>query len=279
MSDHRLPTISIVTPCLNARTTIEKALESVARQGHHVEHIVIDGGSTDGTVELIAQREGVTWISEPDDGLSDAMNKGIAMASGDLIGWLNADDWYLPGAFDAVLRAIRSQPGALWVTGQCIIVDGDGQEIRRKVSSYKNFWLRHYSFSRYLTNNFVSCPATFIRSGAYRQAGEYRRDHQYSMDYDMFLRVARLGDPAIVQAPLATFTMVEGTKSMSGFEMQFREHFRIARERGAGHPYSVVVNFVFSTLVIGVYKSMRFARRVRRARSVDGGASAKVSAA
>ena len=266
------PTISIVTPCLNASATIAKALDSVAEQGLHVEHIVVDGGSTDDTIDLVAQRAGVKWISEPDEGLSDAVNKGIAMASGDLIGWLNADDWYLPGAFDAVLAAALSHPEAPWVTGQCIIVDGDGQEIRRRVSGYKNFWLRHYSFSRYLTNNFISCPATFIRSEAYREAGEYDLDHQYSMDYDMFLRVARLGDPAIVHTPLATFTMVEGTKSMSGFETQFREHFRIARERGAGHPVSVAINLVFSALVIGLYKALRSLRRARTGRFVQHGA-------
>lgn len=272
MNDGQLPTISIVTPCLNAVATIAKTLDSVAHQGHHVEHIVVDGGSTDGTIDLVAGRPGVTWISEPDDGLSDAVNKGIAMASGDLIGWLNADDWYLPGALDAVVSAARSDPEAPWITGQCIIVDGNGEEIRTKVSKYKNFWLRHYTFGRYLTNNFISCPATFIRSAAYRDAGEYDLDHEYSMDYDMFLRVARLGDPAIVHTPLAAFAMVEGTKSMSGFETQFREHFRIARARGAGHPQSVAINFVFSALVIGLYKTMRISRRIREARPGKHGA-------
>jgi hypothetical protein len=162
-----------------------------------------------------------------------------------------------------VAGAARTHPRAPWVTGQCTIVDENGVEIRRPVSSYKNFLLRHYSFNRYLTNNFISCPSTFIRADAYRSAGEYDLGHQYSMDYDMFLRVAALGDPAIVHTPLATFTMAEGTKSMSGFETQFREHFRIARVRGHRHPMAVALNFVFSALVVLLYKTMRLTRRLR----------------
>src|SRR5688500_2854733 len=88
-----LPSVSIVTPCLNAAATIEHTLESVRAQDHgHVEHIVVDGGSTDGTLDLLQRAPGIRFISEPDRGLSDAVNKGVAMATGDVVGWLNADD-------------------------------------------------------------------------------------------------------------------------------------------------------------------------------------------
>lgn len=261
------PPITVITPCLNAVATIERALDSVRAQGGaDVEHVVVDGGSTDGTVELLAARGDVRFVSEPDEGLSDALNKGLAMATGDLIGWLNADDWYLPGAFDAVLRAAKAHPDAGWITGQCPIVDADGTEIRRAVTRYKNFWLRHYTFPRYLTQNFVSCPATFVRATAYAAVGGYHVSQGYAMDYDLFLRLGRLGDPVVLDQDLAVFSMIEGTKSMSGFETQFREHYDIARAHGHGHPLAVAANWLNSQGITWVYRLLR-ALRARTSRS------------
>src|SRR3954451_25350744 len=121
------PLLSIVTPCLNAASTLPQALDSVRSQGlgEAVEHVVVDGGSVDGTVDLLRDASGVKWVSEPDRGLSDAMNKGIALASGRYIGWLNADDFYLPGALHRVRRAVDPPAAApLWLTAPCLIVDG-----------------------------------------------------------------------------------------------------------------------------------------------------------
>jgi glycosyltransferase involved in cell wall biosynthesis len=256
------PTISIVTPCLNAAHTIGRALDSVRAQGYpNVEHIVVDGGSSDGTVDLLGTQHDLRFISEPDAGLSDAMNKGIRMANGELIGWLNADDWYLPGAFHAVGAAAMRNPEALWLTGTCPIVDAQGGEIRRAVTKYKNFFLRHYSFPSYLTQNFVSCPATFVRRSVYEEVGPFRLDYHYSMDYDMFLRIARRGDPIVLDKDLAVFTMAEGTKSMAGFEQQFREHHLLAREHGAGHPLAIGVNRMASRAIILTYRALRALRQ------------------
>jgi len=258
------PTISIITPCLNAAATIGRTLGSVASQGYPgIEHIVVDGGSTDGTLELLAQFPEVKVISEPDDGLSDAVNKGIALASGELVGWLNADDWYLPGALAAVGEAAAANPPAEWFTGGCPIVDGGGNEIRRGVTAYKNFLLRHYSFALYLSQNFISCPATFTRASALETVGPLRLDYSYSMDYDLFLRLARRGDPIILRRDLAVFAMAEGTKSMTGFDKQFSEHAAQARAHGEGHPLSVAANSVVSQLIIVAYRLLRVARRSR----------------
>lgn len=255
------PRITVVTPCLNAVGTIGLALDSVrAQAGVEVEHVVVDGGSTDGTLALLEGAEGVRYVSEPDRGLAHAMNKGIAMAAGDIVGELNADDVYLPGALSAVSRAFEERPEAEWLTGRCPIVDGSGREIRRPVTRYKNALLRRYSLALYLTQNFISAPATFFRTAALREIGGFDERYRISVDYDLQLKLARRGDPIVLDRDLANFRMVEGTLSMSGFETQFREHAEQARRHGAGHPVAVAANQAMSRLIVLAYRGMRAAR-------------------
>lgn len=253
--------ITVITPSFNARATIERSLASVRAQSHpHVEHIVIDGGSTDGTVDILRAAEGIRWISEPDRGLAHAMNKGVAMATGNVIGELNADDVYLPGALEAVVAGFASRPGAEWLTGRCLIIDGEGGEIRRAVTAYKNALLRRYSLRLYLTQNFVSAPATFFRTGVLRELGGFDERYRISVDYDLQLKFARRGDPVILQRELACFRMVRGTLSMSGFEHQFVEHAEQARRHGHGHPFAVAINQAMSRVIVLAYRGMRAAR-------------------
>jgi glycosyltransferase involved in cell wall biosynthesis len=258
-----LPTISIITPCLNAAGTIEEALASVRAQDYPgIEHVVVDGGSTDGTVEILERTEGIRFVSEPDRGRPDAANKGVAMTSGDVIAWLNADDVYESGALRAVGEALAAQPDAAWATGYCRIIDGEGHETRSRVTAYKNFFLRHYSFGLYLTQNFISDPATFVRRSALDRVGLLDERYRWSHDYDLWLRVARLSDPVILRRYLSSFRMAEGTLSMTGFERQFAEHEECARRRGDGHRLAVWTNALTSRAIVAIYRLMR-RRRAR----------------
>jgi len=262
-----LPSISVITPCLNAADTIEEALESVRSQRYpRIEHLVVDGGSTDGTLEILERAEGVRYVSEPDGGRVDAVNKGVALTSGDVIAWLNADDRYHPGALQAVGQAFAADPSAAWVTGYCDIVDGDGREIRHAVTAYKNALLRHWSFPLYLTQNFVSDPATFVRRDALEQAGPLDPRYRISHDYDLWLRIARHHNPIVLRRTLSSFRMTEGTQSMEGFERQFREHADAARVHGGGHPLPVAVNQATSRAIVLVYRTLRAVRKRRAGR-------------
>jgi glycosyltransferase involved in cell wall biosynthesis len=258
-----LPSLTIITPCLNAAATLPATLASVRAQEYPgLEHIVVDGGSTDGTLELLQAAEGIRWISEPDRGLADALNKGIAMASGEVIGELNADDVYEPGALRAVGEALRDHPQAMWLTGRCRIVDAAGSEIRKPVTRYKNWLLAHYSRRAYLTHNFISAPATFFRAETLRQSGGFDLRYRISVDYDLQLRIAARHDPLVLHRYLASFRMAEGSLSMSGFKTQFREHAEQARRHGAGHPVAVGANQVVSLGIVATYEALRRLRAI-----------------
>lgn len=258
------PTITVITPTFNAVGTIEETFASLDAQGVEFEHVVVDGGSTDGTVALLEERAArglLRFVSEPDEGLSDAFNKGLAMATGDVVGWLNADDLYEPGA----LAAVRDAFGIAdeWLTGECRIIGGDGAESRKAVTAYKNFLLHRWSFGLYLTNNFISSPATFVRTAVARELGGLDTRFKYSADYDLWLRLGRRGAPVVLKQVLASFRMGEGSLSITGFETQFKEHAQNARENGEGHRIAVAVNAGMSRAIVLVYRSIMRWRQLR----------------
>lgn len=263
-----LPSITVVTPTFNAAATLEQTLASIRSQRYEpLEHIVIDGGSTDGTVAILQREQEagrLSFVSEPDDGLTDAFNKGLSKATADVIAWLNADDLYRPGALAAVGAAMSGVPDAEWAVGRCSIIGEDGQESRRLVTAYKSFLLRRFSFGLYLTNNFVSSPATFVRRAALEKVGGLDPRFKYSADYDLWLRLAQRGDPLYVDADVAAFRMGEGSLSITGFEQQFKEHAQNARENGDGHRFAVAINGLLSRAIVLVYRLIRASRRLRR---------------
>jgi len=253
-----LPSFTIVTASLNSERTIAATLASVREQEYagELEHVVVDGGSTDGTLEIV-RAAGLRFVSEPDRGLTDALNKGIAMARGEIVGSLNSDDTYLPGALNRVGAAFAAHPRVEWVTGRCPIVDEHGNEIRRGVTRYKEAFLRHHSYARHLVHNYISAPATFARRSALQAVGGYDERFRLSADYDMWLKLGRRGDPVVLgPPPLATFRMVGESLSLTGFERQFAEHVANACEHGAGHPVAVALNRGASRAIVLAYRAM-----------------------
>jgi GT2 family glycosyltransferase len=180
------------------------------------------------------------------------------MARGEIVGSLNSDDTYLPGALNRVGTAFAAHPEAEWVTGRCPIVDEHGVEIRRGVTRYKEAFLRRHSFSRHLVHNYVSAPATFARRCALEAVGGYDERFRYSADYDMWLKLGRRGDPIVLAAPpLATFRMAGASLSLTGFEAQFAEHVTNAREHGDGHRAAVALNRAASAGIVLAYRALQ----------------------
>lgn len=134
------PTFSIITPSFNNRPYLARCAASIADQGTDLEHIVVDGGSTDGTVEWLKSRSGLRWVSEKDRGMYDAVNKGLAMAGGEFWAYLNCDEQYLPGTLQAVAGAFRQHPEADIAFGDMLVVRPDGSLAAFRKSYPLRWW-------------------------------------------------------------------------------------------------------------------------------------------
>jgi glycosyltransferase involved in cell wall biosynthesis len=182
------PTLSVITPSYNSAQFLEDAILSVVHQQEvPVEHIVIDGASTDNTWEIVRRYAGVQWISESDRGQSDAINKGFLRATGDLVGWLNADDYYLPGGLAAIAHAAQEHPEADVIYGDCVFVDSGGRIVRSKVE---------HDFDRSVLMYFgcyIPSTSTFFRRRIIDSGVLLDCDYRVCMDFEYFARLASRG--------------------------------------------------------------------------------------
>jgi len=183
-----LPTLSVITPSFNSGEFIEDAIRSVLQQqAVAAEHIVVDGASADDTVAILKRYPNLQWISEKDDGQSDAINKGFLRATGDLMGWLNADDYYLPGGLEAIARTAQEHPEADVIYGDCVFVDSDGKIVRSKVEHDFDPAILMY-FGCYIPSTSTFFRRRVIESGLLLDC-EYR----VCMDFEYFARLAHAG--------------------------------------------------------------------------------------
>lgn len=182
-----LPSLSIITVCKNAAATIAMTIDSVlSQQAGEVEYIVIDGNSTDGTCAIV-QSYGASidkFICEPDGGIADAFNKGIERASGDIIGFVNADDQLLPGALAEVAHLFETFPEVDVFHGNVLLYDGD--EFIKQVAPADRWW---YPWRLVLFNH----PSTFVRKRVYERYGQFDTSFLYAMDDELYLRWIRGG--------------------------------------------------------------------------------------
>jgi glycosyltransferase involved in cell wall biosynthesis len=228
--------ISIVTPSYNQGAFIGQTIQSILSQGiDDLEFIVADGGSTDGTLEILKQHEGkVTWFSEPDRGMADAINKGIARATGDIIGWLNTDDIYLDGTLNFVKDYFSEHPDCQWLCGKCRIIDKNGREIWKYATWYKNLFLKKFSYRNLLRENFISQPAVFFRKDLIGKVGPLNTGLRFAMDYDLWLRFGKVAPAHFTGRYLSLFRRHGESKSVNDFKEQFLEQYRVALSNNPG---------------------------------------------
>jgi len=178
--------ISIITPSFNQGAFIEETIRSVQEQNYDdIEHIVVDGGSTDGTMAVLKRFPHLRWISEKDEGQSDAINKGFRLAAGDIIAWLNSDDWYERNVLGDVAKYFEEHPDCMILYGDITFVDKEGKRLYAFTGDTLSF------------DNLVACPdivrqpSFFWRRELLAESGGVDRSLRLVMDFDFFLRIGR----------------------------------------------------------------------------------------
>jgi len=187
------PKNSIIIPTLNQAKFIEETIHSVLDQNYpNLELIVLDGASTDGTLEILQKYDDpLTWISEPDKGQVDAINKGLRMVTGDVVGYLNSDDLYTATTLMTVSKYFSDHPEAKIETGKCINIDQNGVETRSLIKFYKNFWLTFGIDKCLMVLDYVSQPSTFWRTELIHSIGFFDGQFHNAMYSDYWLRVTK----------------------------------------------------------------------------------------
>lgn len=228
--------ISVITPVYNMVSFIEEAIKSVLSQkgDFDLEYIVMDAKSTDGTLEVLQKFDKqLKLISEKDKGQADAINKGLKLATGDIVAFLNADDRYTDGALEKVANFFSKNPEYMWVTGFCNIIDKEGRidPSREFVTKYKNKKLKAYTFTKFLTeNNFISQPSTFWKRSLHNEIGYLDIKYNYSFDYDLWCRIGSKYPLGLIEDYLSDFRFYDESKTGSGAFSHINEHYSITKK-------------------------------------------------
>lgn len=220
--------ITVLTPSYNQGHFIEETIQSVLNQGYpDVEHIVLDGGSTDNTVEILKKYPAVRWISEKDEGQADALEKGLKMATGDIIGWVNSDDYYEPGALKSIAEFFETSK-ADWVIGNISLVSEHDKTITPIKSPRINKPLLLSDPDR------IRQPGTFFRTQALLKAGGFNKKYHYTMDLDLWFRMLKISDPVMLDENIAYFRWHSGQKtSIKVINNQKKEILDVLTKNGA----------------------------------------------
>jgi glycosyltransferase involved in cell wall biosynthesis len=248
--------ISIVTPSYNQRRFIERTINSILGQNYsELELIVMDGGSTDGTIDILKKfGDRIIWRSEKDRGQSDAINKGLRLATGDIVAYLCSDDTYQAGALQKVAEFFQNNPQTKWVYGKCRMIDENDREIRKPITRYKNFMLRRYSYPKLLVENYISQPATFWRRSLLDELGFINENEHLCMDYEYWLRLGQRYPAGVINSYLANFRHYTTSKSGSRFTQQFRDELRVAKKYSAGRPGIQLLHKLNYYKIVGAYR-------------------------
>lgn len=251
------PQVTVVIPCLNQGRFLERALDSVLEQGLSIELIIMDGGSTDKTIQILQryERELFHWQSGPDNGQAAAVNAGMRQGRAPLVCWLNSDDFFYPGALMRLREKLQCRPSAPFVYGQAWHVN----EVGHRRVPYLTLPYHPYLFANYCG---ICQPATLIRRNCWEAVGGLDESLELAFDYDLWFRlVAGFGRPETVSAFVAANRMHNQTKTSLRLDQHYDESIRVVRR----HHGSIPVKWA---LTRGIMRRVRGVARFLRRRTL-----------
>ncbi len=225
-----LPTISIVTPSFNQGRFLDECIRSVLDQNYpNLQYVIVDGGSTDETLKVIDRHKDRLswWVSEKDSGQADAINKGFRKCKGDLVAWINADDFYLPGALKLAAEAYRANPNASFYFGRCLRVDEKSNKKGEYVQAPELLFNRD---AMIYGLNYIAQPATFIHRGRLVEAGYLNPALSWGLDSELWIKLSGLAPAIAIPQILAASREHGQTKTSNGSFARIEELRQIAAQ-------------------------------------------------
>ena len=258
MQKPQLPKITVITPSYNQGHFITETIESVLNQNYpNLEYIVMDGGSTDDTVKILkSYGKKFQWVSKKDKGQTDAINKGIKKATGDIICYLNSDDVFLPNTLNTVAEYFIAHQDAMWLTGDYFIIDAEGNKIQSFVAEYKKWLRRNPTMTKLSIANYIIQPSTFWRKELVKEIGVFDEDLHYCMDFDYWMRTIQKYPLHVLNSHFSLFRIHGNSKGGALYEKQFNEEHELV-VKYVKSPLIRFVHKIHATLIVMAYKIMK----------------------
>lgn len=255
--------ISIVIPTLNSEKYIGQCLESIFMQEYpDLEIIIVDGNSTDRTREIVFNKGkhsgyDVRWVNHPANGEPDAINRGMKLATGNIVTYIDSDDMYFPDALFKLDEAFKDDD-CQWLYGCAKIIDGKGNETRGFITRLKEPLQKRYSYNKLLCVDFIVQPTVFMRREFYQKVGEFNSSERLVFDYEYWLRAGKVSKPIFINDYIAYWRAHGENPSVVHMKQEAKDAFRIARFY---NNYNVAISGIqlcTYLFTIAIYKMMSF---------------------